>query len=199
MVKKTVNQDDPTVYHLFYADEIGSAGADLTFFEYPGAPTGRQATGWCTSSLPGRLGGVTRLLAARVGGERRVDGGRASFDDPEGIALELLVVDDQRGAADGDHPEIPAEVALRGLRRRARVRGAAGAQRRLLGRPRLRAEAGVRAATDAAASTPTTRHRASAASARRARCTTSRGPRRSRSTRRGATSVDRGRRHSRRR
>ena len=37
MVKKTVNQDDPTVYHLFYADEQGSPGADLTFFEYPGA------------------------------------------------------------------------------------------------------------------------------------------------------------------
>ena len=33
MVKKTINQDDPTVYHLFYADEKGSAGADITFFE----------------------------------------------------------------------------------------------------------------------------------------------------------------------
>ena len=33
LVKKTVNQDDPTVYHLFYADEKGSAGADITFFE----------------------------------------------------------------------------------------------------------------------------------------------------------------------
>ena len=36
LVKKTVNQDDPTVYHLFYADELASAGADITFFEYPG-------------------------------------------------------------------------------------------------------------------------------------------------------------------
>ena len=32
LVKKTVNQDDPTVYHLFYADELGSAGSDITFF-----------------------------------------------------------------------------------------------------------------------------------------------------------------------
>ena len=40
LVKKTVNQDDPTVYHLFYADEEGSAGADITFFEYPGARRG---------------------------------------------------------------------------------------------------------------------------------------------------------------
>src|SRR3954463_9325108 len=62
MVKKSVNQDDPTVYHLFYADEHGSAGAgpkffadpkpppgpagsDLTFFEYPNARPGRAGAG----------------------------------------------------------------------------------------------------------------------------------------------------------
>src|SRR5260221_1745750 len=45
MVKKTVNQDDPTVYHLFYADEKGSPGADITFFENPGAPRGRHGAG----------------------------------------------------------------------------------------------------------------------------------------------------------
>ena len=50
MVKKTVNQDDPTVYHLFYADEAGSPGADLTFFEYPGARPGRAGAGWSTGS-----------------------------------------------------------------------------------------------------------------------------------------------------
>ena len=45
MVKKTVNQDDPTVYHLFYADEQGDAGSDITFFEYPGARPGRAGAG----------------------------------------------------------------------------------------------------------------------------------------------------------
>src|SRR6266702_8969343 len=45
LVKKTVNQDDPTVYHLFYADEQGSPGADLTFFEYPGVSRGRAGAG----------------------------------------------------------------------------------------------------------------------------------------------------------
>src|SRR5438034_6036360 len=45
MVKKTVNQDDPSVYHLFYADEKGSPGADITFFEYPGSPPGRAGDG----------------------------------------------------------------------------------------------------------------------------------------------------------
>ena len=45
LVKKTVNQDDPTVYHLFYGDEHGSPGMDLTFFEYPGAARGVDGAG----------------------------------------------------------------------------------------------------------------------------------------------------------
>src|SRR5260370_4487536 len=45
LVKKTVNQDNPAVYHLFYADEEGSPGADLTFFEYPGLGRGRAGAG----------------------------------------------------------------------------------------------------------------------------------------------------------
>src|SRR5438093_4283673 len=45
LVKKTVNQDNPTVYHLFYADERGDPGSDLTFFEYPGIPQGRAGDG----------------------------------------------------------------------------------------------------------------------------------------------------------
>src|SRR5919201_129659 len=45
LVKKSVNQDDPTVYHLFYADERGSAGSDITFFEYPNARRGRAGAG----------------------------------------------------------------------------------------------------------------------------------------------------------
>src|SRR3989442_4302774 len=45
LVAKTVNQDDPSVYHLFYADERGRAGSELTFFEYPGATPGRDGAG----------------------------------------------------------------------------------------------------------------------------------------------------------
>src|SRR2546430_17016458 len=45
LVKKTVNQDDPTVYHLFFGDDKGSPGLDLTFFEYPGARPGRAGEG----------------------------------------------------------------------------------------------------------------------------------------------------------
>ena len=45
LVKKTVNQDNPSVYHLFYADEKGEPGSDITFFEYPGAAPGRAGDG----------------------------------------------------------------------------------------------------------------------------------------------------------
>ena len=45
LVKKSVNQDDPTVYHLFYGDEHAKPGLDLTFFEYPGAAPGRAGDG----------------------------------------------------------------------------------------------------------------------------------------------------------
>src|SRR3954454_14093752 len=45
LVKKSINQDNPSVYHLFYADENGDPGSDLTFFEYPGIPQGRAGDG----------------------------------------------------------------------------------------------------------------------------------------------------------
>ena len=45
LVKKSVNQDDTSVYHLFYADERGDPGSDLTFFEYPGVLRGRAGAG----------------------------------------------------------------------------------------------------------------------------------------------------------
>src|SRR5436309_13974232 len=45
LVKKSINQDHTSVYHLFYGDERGDAGADLTFFEYPGLPRGRAGAG----------------------------------------------------------------------------------------------------------------------------------------------------------
>src|SRR3954467_12200680 len=83
LVKKTVNQDDPTVYHLFYADELGSAGADITFFEYPGAAPGRAGDGM-VHRVVFRVGSEASLdfWAARVGGERQ--DGMLVFSDPEG-------------------------------------------------------------------------------------------------------------------
>ena len=44
LVKKTVNQDDMQTYHLFFADDKGSAGTDMTFFDFPGIPKGTHGT-----------------------------------------------------------------------------------------------------------------------------------------------------------
>ena len=72
MVKKTVNQDNPTVYHLFYADEKGDPGSDLTFFEYPGTAVGRAGDGM-VHRIVWRVGSADALdfWAARLG-EREV-------------------------------------------------------------------------------------------------------------------------------
>src|SRR5437763_3500163 len=89
LVKKTVNQDDPTVYHLFYGDEHGSPGADLTFFEYPGAPRGRAGAGmvhrivWRVAIEAALDFWASRLQAGGVGSER--EGQRLRFADPEGL------------------------------------------------------------------------------------------------------------------
>ncbi len=68
LVKKTVNQDNPTVYHLFFADEKGSAGSDLTFFEFPGVPPGRAGAG-DVHRIVWRVGShaVARLLGGAAG------------------------------------------------------------------------------------------------------------------------------------
>ena len=114
LVKKTVNQDDPTVYHLFYADENGSSGADITFFEYPGAPRGRAGDGM-VHRVVFRVASEEALdfWAARTGGERRP--GSVLFHDPEGLALELIVDTSTDAPLIAAHPEIPADFALRGF------------------------------------------------------------------------------------
>ncbi len=119
LVKKTVNQDDPTVYHLFYADEKGSPGADITFFEYPGARPGRAGAGmvhritWRVTSDEALDFWVERLAGEGVEVER--EPGHVRFADPEGLGLELAVVDTGDEPLVAHHPEVPFEVALQGF------------------------------------------------------------------------------------
>jgi glyoxalase family protein len=120
LVAKTVNQDDPGVYHLFYGSEHARPGADLTFFEYPRA-------------IPGRAGaGMVHRIVSRVGGPEALDfwAGRLAregvqatrtpedslrFADPEGLDHELVVSDVPDAPLVAEHPEIPPEVALQGF------------------------------------------------------------------------------------
>jgi glyoxalase family protein len=119
LVKKSVNQDDPTVYHLFYADEKGSAGSDLTFFEYPQARRGRAGRGM-VHTIVFRVGSeealdfwADRLAAEGVQVER--EGDRLRFEDPEGLAFEIAHVETDDEPLIAEHPEIPADLALQGF------------------------------------------------------------------------------------
>ena len=119
LVKKSVNQDDPTAYHLFYSDERGSPGADLTFFEYPGAGRGRAGAGmvhrivWRVRSGDALAFWEKRLRGEGVAPMRR--GLELSFADPEGLGLALAVTETEDQPLTAVHPEIPPDVALLGF------------------------------------------------------------------------------------
>ena len=119
LVKKTVNQDSPTVYHLFFADEEGDPGADLTFFEYPGAALGTPGAGM-VHRIVWRVGGPESLdfWEGRLGAHdivTRREGDSLHFADPEGLDHELFVADVPDAPLIADHPEVPRELALQGF------------------------------------------------------------------------------------
>jgi len=125
LVKKSVNQDDVSAYHLFYADKVGSPGTDITFFDWP--LIGQEQRG--TDSIV--------LTAFRVDGREALDywvnrfdaegvshqgiesfDGRAAlrFEDPEG--QRLMLIDDEGADYEGiiwDGSDVPTEVAIRGF------------------------------------------------------------------------------------
>ena len=119
LTAKTVNQDDPSVYHLFYGDENARPGADLTFFEYPRAIPGRPGAGM-VHTIVSRVGADATLdfWATRLGAEG-VDVARTAhavgFADPEGLRHELVVPASADPPLVAVHPDIPAEHALQGF------------------------------------------------------------------------------------
>jgi glyoxalase family protein len=121
LVKKTVNFDDPTTYHLYYGDETGAPGTAMTVFPWPNAPQGRIGAGQVALTqfaVPhGALGFWTDRLpadGARLIAEESAFGEkRAVFADPDGLALALVETDDSRTPWTTD--EIGADVAIRGF------------------------------------------------------------------------------------
>ncbi|MDQ7820219.1 MAG: ring-cleaving dioxygenase [Armatimonadota bacterium] len=125
LVKRSVNQDDPGTYHLFYADAVGTPGTDLTFFAWPGGPRGRvgagQAAAVALAVPPGALPFWSDRLRSRGldvrGPVRRFDEHVLTLTDPHGQVVELVGAPD---AADRpwvfweDGP-IPREHAVRGI------------------------------------------------------------------------------------
>lgn len=119
MVKRTVNQDEPRVYHLFYGDEHGSPGMDLTFFEYPGAAPGIAGAGmvhrivWRVGSPAALEFWKERLAGHSVAAELTEDS--LLFSDPEGLEHELVPSTVEDKPLSAVSPEIPAEHALQGF------------------------------------------------------------------------------------
>ncbi|CAN5870479.1 ring-cleaving dioxygenase [soil metagenome] len=120
MVKKTVNFDAPDVYHLYFADETGSPGSILTFFEFPGAARGRHGSGmihtiqWGVASVEALAFWERRLDAE--GFDTTLLADRLRLEDAEGLGIELMIDSAGEPSLAASRPEIPAEFALNGFR-----------------------------------------------------------------------------------
>jgi glyoxalase family protein len=123
LVKRSVNQDDVTAYHLFYADAIGSPGTDVTFFDWPAPPerrgtrsivgthlrvAGRESLEYWAIRL--REGGIAVDNIAERDGRLVLD-----FEDPEGQRLTLVDDGGTGEAHPWDRSPVPAEHQVRGL------------------------------------------------------------------------------------
>jgi glyoxalase family protein len=123
LVKKTVNQDNVSAYHLFYADGKASPGTDITFFDFPVPPerrgtnsisrtglrvSGEKALGWWRDRL--------RQAGAAVSDLVEVDGRLTlPFEDGEGQRLVLIDDGGQGPASPWERSPVPAEYQIRGL------------------------------------------------------------------------------------
>lgn len=123
LVKRSVNQDDPGTYHLFYADAAGTPGTDVTFFPRRGMLPGRRGVGQVgeiTLAVPeGSLGwwrdrleerGVVPSQETTRFGERTLP-----FQDPDGLPLALVGIEGERAFAPWPEGPVPVEHQIRGV------------------------------------------------------------------------------------
>ena len=194
LVKKSVNQDDPTVYHLFYGDEDAHPGLDLTFFEYPGAAPGRAGDGMI-HRVVWRVAGPAAIdfWADRLGERRHRDRAQRrqpAVRRPRGARPRAAGGRRERRAADRRAPRDPRRARAPGLPRRARVLLAARRERAAARDARLHPRRGALGGARRQPRLPpasTTSRPPGAASRARARSTTWPGPPTTRTTRPGAS------------
>lgn len=123
LVKKSVNQDAPETYHLFYAEGEGTPGTELTFFPWRGMPRGRDGTGETSEvslAVPPRsLDYWAERLAAHgvpnVGRADRFGESVITFEDPHGVAITLAETSDARESTPWTGSPVPAEFQILGL------------------------------------------------------------------------------------
>lgn len=122
LVKLTVNFDDPGTYHLYYGDGVGHPGTIMTFFPWPDAPQGRRGTGQVTEAAFAIPHDALEFWAARLS-ERGVQfesfdrfGDRViSFNDPDGLGIELVGAKSTRDDRACQAGPLPLEFAIRGF------------------------------------------------------------------------------------
>jgi len=120
LVKKTVNFDDPSAYHLYFGDETGAPGSILTWFEFPGAAPGRPGIGMVHTLQLGvpstdSIAFWEQRLKAKGANPARVSDRTLRVADPDGLGLELVVADDGNPPLRATHPEVPVEHAITGM------------------------------------------------------------------------------------
>lgn len=124
LVKKSVNQDDPGTYHLFYADAVGHPGTDLTFFPWQGvAALGRKGVGLTVEVALVVPPGTLDFWSERLSGSARTPGAAVErfgerslpFQDPHGLELALVESADPREFMPWDGSPVPADRQIRGI------------------------------------------------------------------------------------
>jgi len=124
LVKRSINQDAPDTYHLFYADAEGHPGTDLTFFPWPQMPRGRKGIGLAVEvgfAVPeGSLAfWAERLREARTevndGPERRFGENALRFRDPHGLELSLTEAPGPRDFVPWPQSPVPERHQIRGF------------------------------------------------------------------------------------
>lgn len=122
-IKKTVNFDDPTTYHFYYGDAVGSPGTALTFFPHPGLPRGQAGLGQAVEigfSIPQNafsfwIDRFHQLGIPFQGPETRFGEKLIRITDPDGLMLELITVADPLPDTGWAIDDIPADMAIRGF------------------------------------------------------------------------------------
>ncbi|HLO13011.1 MAG TPA: VOC family protein, partial [Pseudoneobacillus sp.] len=127
LVKKTVNQDDIQTYHLFFADDTGSPGTDMTFFDFPGIPKGVHGTNEISktsfrvpsdAAIDYWIERFDRLKVKHTGMKEQFGKKTISFIDFDDQQYQLISDEKNEGVSSGtpwQKGPIPLKYAITGL------------------------------------------------------------------------------------
>jgi glyoxalase family protein len=123
LVKRTVNFDDPTTWHLYYGNETGAPGTAMTFFPFAGMPAGRIGTGLVAETAFAVPKGALALWRERFAQrgirlrteDPRFGDARLAFADPDGLPLALVEREEAGALPAWIGGEVPSDAAIRGF------------------------------------------------------------------------------------